>query len=1191
MEVGEVPLKCLDDNSYLAHIDMCGDGGVVCYKNDRRLFCPDYAPKCQQCGAMRRGGAICIAENAKLSNCSFPVGYNDTGCLVGENNYAVPVGYQITPSVFEQCSDYNNYFSSSSVCGLNLYPEISVTKIQCPKENPICYDSGCCPASGCSALSSDGSTATTIQLLPVNGSISQSSVNLVRFDVANFIKEKRCINRTETGEHSDFCYEFYSMDLSKSSNLIFLFEAPFHFYLVPSAINTPVQFKFSANIVTGWTSENKVEVECKVQQAFNITGGNLTANIFGENCDMLFLSPSSFTSISNCGIDAVIEFLGSNHSSDSTRLHRNRFLSSNTSTTALISKVVVTAMYDLSMVVTGNQLLQDSQLNGVTGVKLVSYDNLSSDGNLSLAPLKINNSVVSFVLNPAGVDFESASDFYVDGAKLFQVVSPITEEIKCTPTVSSNMESQGKFCSGVLSFSLDDSSWVTFTFAAGNDQEMVLEGTVEDSLIFQFRATSKIDPSGNQTISCTEGVQKINGSKISIATFGSSSSTASFSPTESSIIISACELSIIVKFDVSSGAKVIVEKISASASYDPSLAPKGVQSFWYSTADKMDIRTSSFSLIQQQEQKLALCCTKYSMPSSVHFLRRIPRFGYSTNVNNLLSGISHQLNDYVIGLIIFPSIILGILLIWLILLLVLKLLGRNRVGILSGFNTEKMPYQIDYLKERTRRSMFIARVIFVVFVLSALLIYAFVTTLLVLGVSNIHGTVTSLQGAVADLKLVTTDVKKPLSKLNNTATSLQLILPQMSAFCSSDPPTAIEATKLSIALTNEEMLGSLEKNAELIESSIDFFENKLGSAGMYLNLVNEKMIFLALYVALLVICNCLMIGSATLTWFGIKNHTWFCFHHYVVIPAFILIICISWCFACALLAGCLLNSDLCSGGAVNSPYGTLNETMAFLGLDYYQLLAYYASCNVSHPAGASWAQYENYVSMAISAGRSLTMKLQSRNFTQLCSTTDQEMAKSFVVLFNDLETVLSFISSAASLISCKQISPIYNKAINQELCTSSVTGLMWMMWSLLVISVCGMMMITFRAVAIPPFADVGGDSIVTGSGQDNFLANKESANFVGQEICINSSELFENLSVESDLLSEYFPHRSEERSSHRTLHNITEVSNPDDDEGSSWRSNKSNTEMLRNGNGSQSRIPQNAQSIRTQKSSSYKRLR
>jgi len=1169
-EVAEIPLKCLDDRSFLAQVDVCSDGGVVVHQSDRIVLCPDFAPKCQQCGATRRGGALCVAANSEVSNCSFAAGYNDRGCLVGNNNYAVPVGHQITPYVFEQCTDYQNYFSSSLVCGFNLYADISVTKMQCPEENPFCFEGGCV----------EGYNDAKILLIPVTSSTISSSANVVHFEVASPLKEKRCLNSTNTGIHGYVCHEIYTMDLSKSSNLTISFEPPINHFLVPSAMNASINLKFRASIVMGSASQNVNDTLCDVRQAFNVTGGSLTVNIFGINCDGLRLNPASFVSISNCGIDSVIEYLGfSNQNQDS---FKHRQYGNLSDATVLISKIVVAAMYDPSKVDSGYLLFQDSSVNGVAGVNLLSNDEVSSDGNLSLAPFDIDTPAVELILNPAGAYFEPAANFFLIGSQLFQVVSPMTEKINCAPAWSDYSDSQGNLCSGLIRFSLDGSSWITFTFAAGEGNEMVLEGTVEDALILEFRATYSINFNESQTVNCTEGVQKINGSGMSIATFGSNSSYLLFNSVASSSIISACELSIYAKFDVSSGTKVVVEKISISAFYDRSLAPKGVQLFWYNTADKMDIRTSSFALIQVRNQKLPLCCTQYSMPRTVQSLRRIPRFRYSTDINSLIfsSGNSQQRNGYLIGLVIFPSIILGILFLWLIVIMCFKLLGTNRFGILSGVNAEKMSYQHVEKKQRARR----LRPFHIIFFLSSLLIYVFISTFLVLGVKNLHDSTTALQRNVANLQLLVSDAKEPLSKLNSTAKGLLRILPQISSFCSSDRTINIEAIKLSLALTHEEIFVGLEKNTKLLESSIDLFENKLESADMYLNELKESMKYVAFYIVPLVILNCFMIGSATLTWLDVKNRTWLCLHQYATLPFFIVIICISWCFACALLAWCLLNSDFCSGGVAYSPYGTLNETMSLLGFDSSQLLAYYASCNVPHPAGAWWTQYENYVGMAVITGQSFIKKIQQQNYTHACSPFDQGIANSLIAVFNDFSSALRSISSAASYLSCQQISPIYNKAFNQQLCTSSIASFMWMMWSLLIISVCGMMMITFRGVAVPSAAVVVVDSVMTGSGQDKQL--EMAANFIGKEICVDDSELFESLSIDSDLRSFNFQHGADDKSYHQNSLSVADFSsravalrpvNSNED-------NRVNAEVMRNAHYGASLMP-----IHSRASSSHNR--
>ena len=63
---------------------------------------------------------------------------------------------------------------------------------------------------------------------------------------------------------------------------------------------------------------------------------------------------------------------------------------------------------------------------------------------------------------------------------------------------------------------------------------------------------------------------------------------------------------------------------------------------------------------------------------------RSPRFGHSNNINLLIQGKNSQQQDYLTGLLAASFFMFCLFLVWMLILLVLKCLGPNRVGFFSG---------------------------------------------------------------------------------------------------------------------------------------------------------------------------------------------------------------------------------------------------------------------------------------------------------------------------------------------------------------------------------------------------------------------------------------------------------------------------------------------------------------------------
>jgi hypothetical protein len=81
----------------------------------------------------------------------------------------------------------------------------------------------------------------------------------------------------------------------------------------------------------------------------------------------------------------------------------------------------------------------------------------------------------------------------------------------------------------------------------------------------------------------------------------------------------------------------------------------------------------------------------------------------------------------------------------------------------------------------------------------------------------------------------------------------------------------------------------------------------------------------------------------------------------------------------------------------------------------------------------------------------------------LCSKDFTELLDSMSLLKQNLRSLDTSASTALGLLSCPRINSIYANTFHEATCTSSIKGETWVFVCLLLISIFGMLMITFRA--------------------------------------------------------------------------------------------------------------------------------
>ena len=166
------------------------------------------------------------------------------------------------------------------------------------------------------------------------------------------------------------------------------------------------------------------------------------------------------------------------------------------------------------------------------------------------------------------------------------------------------------------------------------------------------------------------------------------------------------------------------------------------------------------------------------------------------------------------------------------------------------------------------------------------------------------------------------------------------------------------------------------------------------------------------------------------------------------------------------------NSDMCSGGEdFPSPDGTILEVLRQQGYDnpnsiIFQSIAYYTGgCRTPFPF-VFLREYLDELNLAMNSTDVLRNSVDSIGIEELEELCGAGFA-SLNTLLDDVADKLVILTDSADLtfdlISCSNINPIYVNTFHKAACTESASGLSWVFSSLLVISICGMTMLTLRS--------------------------------------------------------------------------------------------------------------------------------
>lgn len=264
-------------------------------------------------------------------------------------------------------------------------------------------------------------------------------------------------------------------------------------------------------------------------------------------------------------------------------------------------------------------------------------------------------------------------------------------------------------------------------------------------------------------------------------------------------------------------------------------------------------------------------------------MRSAPRFGHSNDFSAVFSQSQDEQSDYLQGLVFAGAFILAIFLAWCVVLLILKCLGKDRVGFLSG----------DAFTTPGSRPFYIR----IVFVNACICFIIFTVLCVTQGITNLYSAVSVVGDSNEEVQSILQNAKGISLSLKSIGNSSAAIRDELSNnlgnFCPAEPD--IETlTGINFDALAMQAIDILNQLGDFIENDVsamrDSISRALDTSEIVENTVNDiqandwqSLIILIPYLTL----ASLMLVGVTLAWYQKSGPIYTSALSYAILPLFI----------------------------------------------------------------------------------------------------------------------------------------------------------------------------------------------------------------------------------------------------------------------------------------------------------------
>eukprot|EP00562_Extubocellulus_spinifer_P035427 CAMPEP_0178700600 /NCGR_PEP_ID=MMETSP0699-20121125/11770_1 /TAXON_ID=265572 /ORGANISM="Extubocellulus spinifer, Strain CCMP396" /LENGTH=606 /DNA_ID=CAMNT_0020346965 /DNA_START=159 /DNA_END=1979 /DNA_ORIENTATION=- len=513
-----------------------------------------------------------------------------------------------------------------------------------------------------------------------------------------------------------------------------------------------------------------------------------------------------------------------------------------------------------------------------------------------------------------------------------------------------------------------------------------------------------------------------------------------------------------------------------------------------------------------------------------HFIERMhnwPRFGFTRDINSLVSGESEQQKDYITGIVVGSLIILGFGVIWLLVLLILKCCGK-RVGCASGkprrpvrpdISSAAEPSQIGFEVEdapdestkviqveeavvptkseeqdydaameewgrklkRHERSMLRTRIVFMLAGTAAIIASILFFTM---GAGSLIQSLNSVQRGL-NLTYDTLDdginVSLTFARSQETINEDKGLFLESAKFCNATVEDGSIEAQVQAAL-NDAAQRAEKVTAGLIEAAYSMADD-LRAAYALASDVDSSLDYIKPYfyvaIVFVVILDAIILTLMLSTGFAWSNRDsgsicckrcFRCTRNIFAVPILIIFMFLSWLGCSIFVVAAVAGADFCvhPDGHVLTWLEQYEENFTEESIVLSFIKYYVSGCASSYEPLNIPDMLPKGFDLAVNTVHSFLEYGSTENeltdiLNTICGGSADSVNELASIFHGQLHILYGTLVGVARVFQCESFNPIYSTTVHQGLCTDGVDGLAWIFSTQFAIAICCMIMVTLRA--------------------------------------------------------------------------------------------------------------------------------
>lgn len=466
---------------------------------------------------------------------------------------------------------------------------------------------------------------------------------------------------------------------------------------------------------------------------------------------------------------------------------------------------------------------------------------------------------------------------------------------------------------------------------------------------------------------------------------------------------------------------------------------------------------------------------EYQITSEVLSFHNVYRFSRSSDITDVFSSDPDAQASYTAGLIVLLVFSITFFTFWGVAILTFKCMGQGNAGFLSGY-----PFIVEQSPNKRRYSR--PTIVRATFLVVTILLWIFAILLVAKGVTKLDDTADTAEDTLVVLNSKIQSANDIVGEIRESGTRSVKIrdkVVELFGTIQCNNLSGIDLYGLGKEATDDlnDLSGFIYEYASALINGITLSKGLSDSAEKVFAEVNLSGLPLFIMSGALFVLPAFFVVGVGLAMMEIRLPKFQMMLTYIILPTFTTVVLIAVVLCSVLLPLGAANSDICVGSASNQggPDDTVltayrNLLGAGSSIPFMVVMYYTQRCVDEYYPFDFLSTYLDQLKTAQSSIDTLIRTLDGNlGYVQQECGTDE--LTTFLILSKSMKKNLDLLKSTVDdllmLVNCEDINKMYTNAVHDAGCTKAPAAMSWVYGSLMVISVCGMIIITLRAAYLP----------------------------------------------------------------------------------------------------------------------------